>query len=226
MNAKQYLSEFALDVVLKRISQATTDRTSGERVDISVACNVDDLVEIDKYVKVLEFLKRSDIISKLKNKTGGGYIEDDDHNSWEMTFYTPSFIINHKKLRKFLIESSRLPKYALSMDTRRRLILNDKYIVSTPHFDSVNYHFICHALVNPDQIITKEALTKTAGKFDKRFHTILEQINISPELRKVFFPGVSLDAAKFRNNVTVKDLKNSGVNEKKLNKFLKKLQKI
>ena len=232
MNAKTGLSDFRLDVVLKKITESLTKtrKIKNKKTSITIICDVDDSDEVRGYKGTLNFLEKNKIIGQLETEESTGYLQDDDGWEREMHFYEPSFILNSKELTKFLVSTSRISKYSLRMgEADRKVVLNNKYILTKPHFSSLNYYFIEYVLKHPNEIVTKESLAKTAGKIDnlnKRFHTVLEQLNITPELRMIFFPHVSRDAAQFRNDVTMKDLIDTKINEKKLNDFLKTLKTI
>ncbi len=229
MNAKHNFSDFTLDVVLKNISQVAIEGTSDKRINIALACEVDDAGKIREYEHVMKFLEQKGITKGVKNKNEGGYIEDDDSIEHEMLFYEPSFILNQKELRNFRVSTSRIPKYSLSMDIKRRVIINDKYILSTPQFDSENFYFIDHCIKQTKGIITRGCLgTKPSGekRVVKRFYTVLENLRFSPDLKDVFFPNVSEDAVQFRSHVTVKELLESEVDLKKTDAFMDKLPKL
>src|ERR1035437_4347134 len=230
MNANSNFSDFALDVILKRISQVKIGKDEKDVISISSVFNVDavDADELKLHKDVFAFLMQEKIIDCLKDKTENKCIQDDDGFDHEMYFFTSSFILKHKELKKFLIATSRIPKYSLRIDEKRRLILNDKYILNKLQFDSTNYIFIQYCLEHPNTIVTKDDLAKIAGKNKEfqRFHCILSNIKISPNLNGVFFPNVGMDATRFRNNVTVADIAGSKINEKKINNFIKNLPKL
>jgi hypothetical protein len=221
MNAEPF-NEFALAVIVAKLSH--TRRKGG--VSIEIACSMDDPDDLRQYEKVLDFLDEKGIIENLKNE--GNVMESDDLVKQDTYLYTPSFTLKFDELNKFLIETSRKPKYSLIMDTKGRLIINDQYLLTKPQLNSPNKYFIDNALLHPGQIITKEHVRKTAGNAidKKRFHTILEQLQLGSELGRVFFPQVRQDAVQFRNDVTLKALEESKINIKKVEKTLKMLKKI
>lgn len=137
------------------------------------------------------------------------------------------YTIIPKNLIKYLIDTSRIPKYSLTLDKQRRLMLNDKYILTTLQFAGTNFYFFDYALKNPNKIVKNYTFSNVIGKTEntKRFHTILEQTIKNSELIKVFFPNVSKDAFEFRNRVTVKDLIGQNINEIDIVRFIKTLIK-
>jgi len=227
MNAKTNPRDFPLDVILKMISQELDNnkKRKNNKIEISIAYNVDDFDTLHSYKQAMKTLTEKKIVKNIKDLIRSGYLQDGEHEM-EMSFYTPSFILNKKELDKFLVETSRVPMYSLSMDQQRRLLLNNKYLLGTLQFNSTNYYFIELCLEKINGIITQEDITERSSKKPQRFHTILGNLRIAPSLTKIFFPNVGANFAQFRNEVTTEDLLDLETDVKKANRFIKTLRKI
>ena len=220
-----------LDFVLGKLYKAVNGLNINTTQNVTITFTVGEPEDLNEYLYTSDFLKEDKVIEKYKRHSSGQeeYIEEDIGGSryvQEVHSYKITYKLKPKVLIKYMIDTSRLSKYSLALDKQRNLILNDKYILSTSHFDSVNSNFIEYALQNPRKKIRVEDLKEKAGKIEKRFHAILAQVIKNSELRKVFFPSVSKDAFEFRNEVHTKDLTGEDINEKKINNFIKALKKV
>lgn len=220
-----------LDIVLNKLYLATKDTAPSKSVECRIECSSQNVEDLGENIETLDFLIKEKIIESYeKYSQGQEEIEVDfanDSLSHEIVYFLKfDCRLKPKKVTDFMIDSSRLPKYSLRLGPGREIILNDCYILSTPQFTSSNHYFIEYALKHPNEIIKKADVEIKAGKIKKRFHTVLEQIIKSPDLRQVFFPDVSKDAAKFRNSVTVNDMLGEKINERKIADFLKTLMKV
>jgi hypothetical protein len=74
--------------------------------------------------------------------------------------------------------------------------------------------------------ITLNDVIKKSGKNPQRFHAILDNLNIAPNVVDIFFPHVKNSLAEFRMNVTAKDLEGVDINESRTRRFMKNLQKV
>lgn len=225
MNARNLNGdEFAIDVILQKISQFSAENPKSKRVKISITLDYD-TDRFEQYEESLNLLKKKGVIEALETSGKAETIEDQFTGRHEMYLYIPSFRINKKRMGEFLVSTSRIPKYTLKMDADRRLILNDVYLLVTPQFDSPNRHFIEYCLSHSDSIVTKEEVEKRGGKEIQRFHAVLHNLKIAPYLDAIFFPNISAAAVEFRNNVTTEQL-GSKINENRVKRFIKTLNKV
>lgn len=225
MNARDLNGdEFAIDVILQKISQFSLENPNSKRVKISITLDYD-TERFEQYEKALKLLKKEGVIEDLKAGGKADTIEDQFSGRHEIYIYAPGFRVNQKKFKEFLVSTSRMPKYSLKMDTDGRLILNDVYLLVTTQFDSPNRHFIEYCLTHSDRIVTKEAIKSMGGKETQRFHAVLHNLKIAPNLDGIFFPNISAAAVEFRNDVTVGQL-GSKINENRVKRFIKTLRKI
>jgi hypothetical protein len=225
MNARDTnFNEFALDVIFKRINEFSVQNPKKKRVSITITLDYE-TESFEGYKKSFILLEKQKVIENVKTSGHSGFVEDDDSVKQQMYFYTVTFRVNQKKLNDFLIATSRIPKYTLKMDGKRRLILNDRYIISSTNHESANWYFVDYCLKHPKEIITKKDIENVSNKILIRFHSILNNLRIAPYLTKIFFPNVSSDALQFQNNITTKDL-DPGIDENIINEHIKTLQKI
>jgi hypothetical protein len=228
MNARIKPNDDSLNYVLNQIYLAIKDNCMSNKIQEVVikykALSFEDLVQ---YTEASMFLKENKIIENCRTYSSGQ--EDiyaiNNHDKDEILFIKEAYELKPKILVKYLIENSILPKYTLSLNKKRQLILNDQFILVTPQFNSDNFYTIEYILKNPGKIITKENLPPLK-KLCRRFHTFLEQVIKEPELIKVFFPDVSKDKLKFRNDVKESDLKNEKIKEKNIIKYVKGLNSV
>jgi len=89
----------------------------------------------------------------------------------------------------------------------RQILLNNKYLLSTPNFCGENDNFFEMLYDAPDQLFIKQEMRAEMQKLKKTFHQILNQLGFKGELRKIFFPIVNKDQVMFRNYLTDKDMK-------------------
>ena len=220
-----------LDIVLDKLYAIAKDATLSKRDDFAITCYSQAPENLEGYIEALEFLKKNKVIETYKKYSQGEEnveIELDENNTDRGTLYFLKLDckLKPKILIDFMIETSRLPKYTLTLGDKRRLLLNGRHILSTLHFDSPNFYFIDYAMKHPGEIIKRVHIEKTAGKMNKRFHTILEQVIKSSDLRRVFFPNVSESAAEFRNEVMMKDVIGEKIDDQKIITFLKNQREI
>ncbi len=117
-------------------------------------------------------------------------------------------------------------KYWITYDDRN-IILNNKYLLTKPDFNSENDNFFGFIFKTPRQKITKEQYRATTKNIiEKTFHQILGDLKFVGELRKLFFPNVSSSAIEFRNDIPESELKNIKIDYDELEKELTKLRKI
>jgi hypothetical protein len=229
MNANQDRQK-ALDFILEQLNSAISNPRSTKPEEVLISYEGYDPEDLNPCFEASDLLKFQQIIEKYKRHSEGKMLIPDERNEYygggQMgCFVKLNFTLKPRTLNKYLVETSRIPKYTLRFDGQRRLILNDKYILSSPHTNSVNYYFIRHAVSSNAGIIKKDDLIKFSGRTNKRFHTVLEQLIKNAELRKAFFPNVTKDYAEFKNNVRMCDL-DINIKINKIDKFIKSLKTI
>jgi hypothetical protein len=217
---------YALNQIYDEIKSDTNNYSKVKEVVITYkAALPEDLVG---YTEVSLFLKENKIIESHRRHSSGQEkvygVEDEDED--EIVFIKEAYKLKPKVVIKYLIENSIIPKYTLSLNKKRQLILNNQFILVNLQFNSSNFDFVEYILERSGKIIRKEQLPSPIDHSKKRFHTYLEQIIREPELIKVFFPDVAQDKLMFRNDVKENDLKDGNIKEKNIDIFIKQLNSL
>jgi len=122
------------------------------------------------------------------------------------------------------ISTGNVDTYFITMNNRR-VILNNTFILSTPNFNGENANFVEYVIEHPDKTIKKKDFEDSNQKVRKSFHHVLNDLGFKGEIRKIFFDA-SKSAVKFRNNIPESELKNLGIDTKKLVTELSGLERI
>lgn len=221
-----------LNYVLEDLGRAIKGLSVGVDQEVTITC-YDTAEDMGGYIVASKSLVDNLIVRRFKEISHGEkYFHEHPDDTDDSDDFIPhnyfieiKFWLKPKVLIDYLVETSRIPKYTLALDNRRRLIINDKYILTTLHFNSPNFYFFDYALKNSG-LIRKDALKATAGNIGKRFHTVLEQVIKNGELIKLFFPNVAKDVAEFRNFVRINDIRNEGINENSIKRHIKTLRTV
>jgi hypothetical protein len=137
----------------------------------------------------------------------------------------PSVSTQTQKKLDLPIQSNAVEQYTITITKTRRVLLNNRFILSHPNFETENHRFIKYVLEHPDETLKKIDIEKYMREpFKKSFHAIVKDLGFRNEIRKVFLE-VSSDSVKFRNYVRKSDLPKLDVDTKKLNIEISKLKK-
>jgi hypothetical protein len=219
-----------LGILLRDLYLATKGTDLNKTQNFTVTCYGQDPEDLNPYVYALELLKKDKVIEKYRKYSSGEEDRDIDFEDFTenavLSFNKYICKFKPKTLIKYAIENSKIPKYTLTIDKRRRLVLNDKYIMVTLQSNSSNYYFYDYAIKHSNQIIKMEEVRKTAGQIHKRFHTILDQTIKNSELRRVFFQKKKKNQTYFRNYIKNEDLVDEEIDEKDIYRFLKKVKTV
>jgi hypothetical protein len=134
----------------------------------------------------------------------------------------PQKLINFGRVNSFL------PIFTLSWnESQRKVLVNNKYVVTTTHFDSPAYYFFHALLEDTRKSISKKELLRTVGSSRKniRFHKIIDD-TLGKYWSKTFFPQISENRVVCRKEVMVRDLIDSNLKPSILRLKLKKLKTI
>ncbi len=225
-----------LDYVLKRLNGACISLNSNKLQDVIVTFHVQEPEDLNDILYTSSVLMENKIINGYSEFSSGeedietGFSRDHSYKE-KVHLYKYKYVLIPKVLNKYMIDTSRLPKYSLEFDdVQSKVILNKKYILSKLDYDGPNYIFFSYTIKKSRKIIRKENFTKDfAGEINlkiiskRTIRSILENVLKNSELIKVFFPLISKDSAYFRNDVTTKDLVGQKTNEKKIDRFIKTL---
>lgn len=217
-----------LDYILNELYKGVKGLNINAVHVITIILRVQEPEDLNEYFYTSSFLEDKKVIKKYSK--GSSFLEemetDNDYGREQIYSTKFKYKLVPKNLIQYMIETSRIPKYTLTRDKKRRLILNGKYLLVTTQFDSPNDYFIEHCIEHGRGLISLGDLMKKAGKKPQRFHIILGNLNIAPNFVDIFFPNVKNSLAQFRMNVTTEDLVGSEINEAEIDKFMKKLTKI
>jgi len=127
-----------------------------------------------------------------------------------------------EKLGKMLKLAS---KFYVERLKTREIILNGKYLLRKPDYNSENERFFEYVYNHPGKKILRAEMGKAGLDIKKNLRQVAADLGFKGELQKIFFPNISIDAIEFRNNLTGKDLAETKLNKKKLGTTLKSLRK-
>ena len=107
-------------------------------------------------------------------------------------------------------------KYEIIYTPDREILLDDRYILAKPIFNSENEAVFNCIYENANRKITREEIEKKTGKkLTKTLPDILDKLGFRGDLKKAFF-NVSSDAVEFRNPVSQEILEKLGIKRVKL----------
>lgn len=219
--------DFVLNKLYKSIKGLNTNAVQ-EVIITFEATGPEDLPEV---FYSSELLKKKKVIETYKSHSSGQEEVEFDTDQYgyasreTIYFRKVKYKLKPKALIKYMVDTSRLPKYTLTLNKQGQLVLNNKYLLNTFRMNSQNFYFFDYVLRHPGETIEKNTMEKETGKIKARFQSFLETM-IDAELKRVFFPIRSEAIVKFRNEIKVKDFKGENIKEKKIDEFLKKLTKI
>jgi len=183
-----------------------------------------DDISAEREFEILENLKKDGLITNLKTKT-----ETEMFDSEQVGIAKVTFTIKVKNFIEFLKEQSFIPRHFVRLEKTREIVLDDKYLLTKPNFQSENelvFHYLYNRANQPvsrgvlDRIVKEE----NEDGLHKALRQIVRDLKFTGELRKMFFPNISQNGIEFRNFITESGMTASGVNRSKLNTQLKKLK--
>ena len=105
------------------------------------------------------------------------------------------------------------------------LVMDSAYILSKPNIDSENECFISYVINRSGKNITKKDIENDQNiKITRSFNNILNDLGFKGEIKKLFFPITSAGEVRFFRKLKQIDVTSSSIDEKKLEKQLKKLR--
>jgi hypothetical protein len=238
MNAFINQNDPDIDWVLNKLFLECGGLEGNKTKEVTITYYAQDCEDIDGYTKANEFLKNNKIVEEINDYTSGQEPYDSpisgEYEGDTMIFFKETYVFKPNTLIKFLIDTSRIPKYTLDFDeVQCKVVINKKYILGKLDFDGINYTFLSHAIGRNRKVIRrenflKEASTKNIEEFNKKkrdIDSIIRNILKNRNLVRVFFPVISKDSTYFRNNVTRSDLVSQKINESDIDRFLRTSKK-
>lgn len=106
--------------------------------------------------------------------------------------------------------------YKITYTTAREILLDNKYLLAKPDFDSENDLVFSYLYEHPNEKLTLEQIRIGISRdLTKALHKIIENLGFKGDLKKIFF-DVSKTSILFRNPITREDLEHLGVDRIRL----------
>ncbi len=122
-------------------------------------------------------------------------------------------------------QTSPRSKYFVTLTSSRQVVLNNAFILSSPNFNGENHNFIEYITQHTDVRLQKSQIETDAKiKLKKSFHSILNDLGFTGEIKKIFFEASKV-AVKFRNNIHEAEFESLGVDREKLQLELSGLER-
>lgn len=119
--------------------------------------------------------------------------------------------INDNNLEKLLQENNDI---VLNFTYENRKVKINEIVIANPHFDSENDYFATFISENPNKKITRGDFEKyKRTKMNKKFDQIIIDLGFRGNIKKLFFPNVSIKAVVFKNPITRDDMKKAGIDD-------------
>jgi len=120
--------------------------------------------------------------------------------------------ISDQNLNNYLEEKEKTAVLKISYDNHKLKI--NEIVIAKPHFESENDYFATYITTNPGKKLTSQEFAKFKNnKMTKKFDQIINDLGFKGNIKKLFFPNISIRAVEFRNQITPEDMKKAGVND-------------
>ena len=120
--------------------------------------------------------------------------------------------ISDQNLNSYLEEKEKTAVLKISYDNHKLKI--NEIVIAKPHFESENDYFATYITNNPGKKLTNQEFVKFKnGKMTKKFDQIINDLGFKRNIKKLFFPNISIKAVEFRNQVTSEDMKKAGIDD-------------
>lgn len=120
--------------------------------------------------------------------------------------------IKENSLGSYLEEKENSIVLKLSYDNHRLKI--NEIVIARPHFESENDYFATYITTNPGKKLTNQEFVKFKNnKMTKKFDQIINDLGFKGNIKKLFFPNISIKAVEFRNRITTEDMKKAGIDD-------------
>jgi hypothetical protein len=108
--------------------------------------------------------------------------------------------------------------YITYSEHNQKIIINDRFLLATPDFNSENEQVFHYLYRNPNKVVTREEVEENVFNSEtltKNFNKIVENLHFKKELRNAFF-DVSANTIKFHNPVPKERLRDLGIKHIKI----------
>jgi hypothetical protein len=189
------------------------------------------------YLKELEkggFINRLNILCKFEGMPPENIIYAD------FEFQSETLIKRLRLELKNIAKAQRKEKEKLALENRimyqikynprdRRIILNGKYLIKRPDFNTLNSELFEYAYNHVNDEVLKSNFEADSGitfSKTKRISNVVYELGFSGQLRELFFPSIAKRSFLFRNYISEAELNESGIDQKDLGEQIKSLGKI
>lgn len=95
-----------------------------------------------------------------------------------------------------------------------RKVKVNNIVIANPHFDSENDYFALFISSHPGGKITRSEFEKfKKSKMNKKFDQIITDLGFRGNIKKLFFPNISIKAVEFKSLITRNDMKKAGIDD-------------
>lgn len=102
----------------------------------------------------------------------------------------------------------------LELSYKNRRVKINEIVIANPHFESENDYFATFILDGPCRKITKNDFEEyKRGKMNKKFDQIINDLGFKGNIKKLFFPNISIKAIEFKNPITREDMKKAEIDD-------------
>jgi len=120
--------------------------------------------------------------------------------------------ISDQNLNNYLEEKEKTAVLKISYDNHKLKI--NEIVIAKPHFESENDYFATYITTNPGKKLTSQEFAKFKNnKMTKKFDQIINDLGFKGNIKKLFFPNISIRAVEFRNQITPEDMKKAGIDD-------------
>lgn len=120
--------------------------------------------------------------------------------------------IKENSLDSYLEEKKNSIVLKLSYD-KHRLKINE-IVIAKPHFESENDYFATYITTHPGKKLDSSEFARFKNnKMTKKFDQIINDLGFKGNIKKLFFPNISIKAVEFRNQITTEEMKKAGIND-------------
>ncbi|MFA5184517.1 MAG: hypothetical protein WC456_03230 [Patescibacteria group bacterium] len=120
--------------------------------------------------------------------------------------------VSDQNLSSYLEEKEKTAILKITYDNHKLKI--NEIIIAKPHFESENDYFATYITNNPGKKLTNQEFVKFKNsKMTKKFDQIINDLGFKGNIKKLFFPNISIKAVEFRNQITMEDMKKAGIDD-------------
>jgi len=129
--------------------------------------------------------------------------------------------VSDQNLSGYLEEKEKTAILKMTYDNHKLKI--NEMVIARPHFESENDYFATYITNSSGGKLTNSEFVKFKNdKMAKKFDQIINDLGFKGNIKKLFFPNISIKAVEFRNQITLEDMKKAGIDNIYPSDFLSK----